>query len=105
MKKKYFLLNRPIPPELCHQEEILVQGQKGGVVKFTGEYNLTPPPPLRGGDKKSAQGREFKVYKEREGKKGKKKEKNGRGKGKKGEKKGKKKESKRKMEGKRSKKK
>ena len=38
--------------------------------KYTGEYNLTfAPPPLRGGGKKSAQGREFKVYKEREGKK------------------------------------
>ena len=34
-----------------------------------GEYNLTFSPPQGGGGKKSAQGREFKVYKEREGKK------------------------------------
>ena len=52
MKKKYFLLNRPIPPELCHQEEILVQGQKGGVVK-TVEYNLTFPPPPSGWGKRN----------------------------------------------------
>ena len=38
---------------------------------LTGEYNLTfaPPPQGGGGGEKSAQGREFKVYKERERKK------------------------------------
>ena len=42
-----------------------------------------PPPPLKGGGKKSAQGREFKFYKEREGKK-RKKRKRGRKENKKG---------------------
>ena len=36
---------------------------------FAGEYNLTLAPPSPGVGKKSAQGREFKVYKERERKK------------------------------------
>jgi len=39
---------------------------------YPGVYNLTSPPPPTGGVGKSAQGREFKVYKEREGKKGRK---------------------------------
>ena len=45
-----------------------------------GEYNLTfATPPLKGEGKKSAQGREFKFYKEREGKKKEKMERKERG--------------------------
>jgi len=51
--------------------------------KIPGEYNLTFPPPLRGGEKNSAQGREFRKKEKKEEKKEEKE---------KGEKKGKKKE-------------
>ena len=40
-----------------------------GVTFWTGEYNLTFPPPLRGGEKNSAQGREFRKKEKKEEKK------------------------------------
>ena len=61
----------------------------GAIAMDSGENNVTFAPPPGGGGKKSAQGREFKVYKEREGKKEKKRwkeRKRGRKEEKKGEK-------------------
>ena len=62
-------------------------------VPFVNLTEILLLPPLRGG-KKSAQGREFKVYKEREGKKRKEREKKGRKRGKKEDKKEEKEEKK-----------
>ena len=64
--------------------DVLIACRQGSII-------LLLPPPLRWGEKKSAQGREFKVYKEKEGKDGEERKR-----GRKEEKKGKKKENKRK---------
>ena len=71
------------------------------LVARQGSIILLSPPLMEGRGKKFAQGREFKVYKEREEKKGKKKEKNGKEKGKKGEKRRKKEKKEKKEENKR----